>query len=155
PGQFERCRCAGPFNKPLKGTASHYGGRRSFKHCLLTNCYEIHIVMNELIEDKIKQFYSLLLRKQYREIEKLTQGNNLSAEAIENAISEYECTLVPYPINVAFDIIEISSSKPKSWSVVAPIYSSEEGFSDLSIELTIIQTTNGHIYVELDNIHVR
>jgi hypothetical protein len=51
--------------------------------------------------------------------------------------------------------VEVENSNPKEWSVVAPIYTSEEGCSDLSIELSLIENGKEIYKSELDNIRVR
>ena len=79
----------------------------------------------------------------------------MSSNEIRESISDYGCQLVPYPENLKLDIVKVENSSPKEWSVVAPIYTSEEGCSDLSIELSIIDNGKGLYKSELDNIRVR
>ncbi len=107
-----------------------------------------------MIENKVEAIYSMLLNKEYQQIESLTQGIRLNAKEIENSILDYGFTLVPYPETIELDIIEIAEAKPKSWSIVAPVYTKEEGLSDLSIELTLVKNGNKKLRIELDNIHV-
>lgn len=106
-------------------------------------------------EETIKNIYSLLLDGKYQRIESLTDGIRLSAQEIAKAIRDYGRTLAPYPKTVGFDVIKIEKADSKVWSVVAPIYTLEEGLSDLSMELTIIKNGPESFKVELDNIHVR
>ena len=107
-----------------------------------------------MIEKTVRTLYSLLLNRQYQQIEKMTEGIRLNSQEIEGAISDYGRNMAPYPEHVEFDLIEITGSNPKSWSVVAPVYTMEEGLSDLSLEMTLTQIDADLLKVELDNIHV-
>ncbi|WP_419663838.1 hypothetical protein Dvar_40610 [Desulfosarcina variabilis str. Montpellier] len=105
--------------------------------------------------EPIKNLYSLLFEGNYQQIEQITEGIRLNAKEIESAIKDYGKTLVPYPKDVAFDVIKIDANNSEEWSIVAPIYTLEEGLSDLSIELTLIQSGPESFKIELDDIHVR
>ncbi len=108
-----------------------------------------------MIENTVRYIYSFLLAKKYEELEHLTGSKNLSAAYMMECIDEYGCHLMPYPESINLDVVEISKSSPKEWSVVAPIYTIEEGMSDLSLELTIIDNNEDIFQTEVDNIHVR
>ena len=85
----------------------------------------------------------------------MPQGIRLKANEIDNAILEYGRVLISYPDQINLDVIEIENSYPKSRNVVAPVYTVEEARSDLSIEMTLIQSSKDQYKIELDNIHVR
>lgn len=53
------------------------------------------------------------------------------------------------------DIVEVRGAVPPTWSVVVPVYTREEGRSDLSVELTIVELNGERYGVALDNIRVR
>lgn len=106
-------------------------------------------------EETIKKFYSLLLNRKYQQIESLTDCNRLSAKQIADIVKDYGRTIVPYPEKIKFDVIKVEKADSEEWSVVAPIYTLEEGLSDLSIELTLIKNGPDSFKIELDNIHVR
>jgi len=108
-----------------------------------------------MIEPTVRHIYSLLQSQQYDAVEKLTNGIRLSAADIEEAISEYGYRLAPYPDSVELDIVEVTGSMPREWSVVAPIFTVEEGLSDLSIELSVVENGQEIYRSELDNIRVR
>jgi hypothetical protein len=108
-----------------------------------------------MIEQTVRLIYSLLLNKAYADLASLTGGVRLSARDIEECITEYGCELVAYPENIQLDVVGISGSSPKEWSVVAPIYTAEEGISDLSIELSLTESGEAILKSELDNIRVR
>jgi len=107
-----------------------------------------------MIEKIIIDVYTLLYNKKYKELARLTNNTRLSSNDIEESILEYGRQLIPYPNEVVFDIVEVINSKPKELSIWAPIYTKEEGLSDLSFELTLIEKNDMTYKVELDNIHV-
>jgi len=108
-----------------------------------------------MIESTVRLVYAHLLAKQYSELEKITYGSRMTAREIEEAVSEYGCELTDYPESIQLDVIEVEGSKPKEWSVVAPIFTKEEGLSDLSLELSITENGKPVYEIELDNIRVR
>ena len=108
-----------------------------------------------MIEETVKHLYSLLFSKKYEDIEAFTQGVRMSSAEINECISEYGCKLVPYPEEIALDIVLVEGSDPKEWSVIAPIYTEEEGLSDLSLELSLIDNNTTFYKTGLENIRVR
>lgn len=62
-------------------------------------------------------------------------------------------TLPPDDAYKAMDIVKVQNAEPPKWSVIMPLWTKEEGRSDLSIELTIIEE-HGSFQIELDDIHV-
>lgn len=112
--------------------------------------------MNDTSFAKIDEIVSLLAAREYASIELVTASKRLLAEEIEGTILRYGRTIIEPPKNFhsMIDAIEIEGASPRSWSVVVPLWTAEEGRSDLSIELTIIEDS-GSPRVELDNIRVR
>jgi hypothetical protein len=51
------------------------------------------------------------------------------------------------------NVVEIKNAKPNRWSIAMPLWSKEEGRSDLTVEITVIEREGGEL-VELDDIHV-
>lgn len=80
----------------------------------------------------------------------------LSAAEIEQAVRAYKFTLVVWPVerDCPIDIVEIDGTSPRAWSVQASAYTLEEGRSDLTLEMTLIEKESGQFRVELDNLHV-
>jgi len=98
-----------------------------------------------------------LINSEYELIEQLTNGIRLRAVDIKEAIDSYGRTLIMPPdieYDNLIDIIEISNSIPKKWSVKFDLWTKEEGKSDLSLEMTLIESNNELMNVEFDDIHV-
>lgn len=51
-------------------------------------------------------------------------------------------------------MLAIDGSEPQAYSVVAPLWTQEEGRSDLSLELTLVDRFSGAYDVEVDSLHV-
>jgi hypothetical protein len=93
--------------------------------------------------------------RRYAELEALTQGHRLSAQEMRNAISGYGRKLVSPP-DEAFelmDVVQVQGAHPPQWSVRMPLWTREEGRSDLSIEVTVVGGAEP-FRMELDDIHV-
>jgi len=43
---------------------------------------------------------------------------------------------------------------PGAWAVLVPLWTREEGMSDLSMEATVVESPGGGVSVVIDNIHV-
>lgn len=110
---------------------------------------------NTELQKPVRQVIDLLVRGQYEELQSLTAGIRLSATEMRNAVLSYGRQLVPPP-QEAFDLMDVvmvRDSRPPKWSITMPLWTCEEGRSDLSIELTVIQREGG-FEIELDDIHV-
>lgn len=100
---------------------------------------------------------TLLATGQYYELERLSEGNRLSRSDMQIAVTSYGRRLLPLPHEVLEDIDYVAcvGAQPARWSVVVPLFTAEEGRSDLSLELTLIGQGEYRYAVEIDNIHVR
>ncbi len=110
----------------------------------------------EKLNYTVKVLTDFLARKEYYELSKFTGGIRLSATDIEQSVNEYGREVIEFPEEgyQQLDIIEIDNSTPKQWSVNVPVYTKEEGMSDLTLELTLIDTPSELYGAELNNLHV-
>ena len=111
--------------------------------------------MPNRLEQPVRQVLSLLAKRQYAELESLTEGVRLKATDIANVVADYGRTIIVPPDDAyqLMDVVEVTATLPPRWSITMPIWSKEEGRSDLSVELTVIE--DGRSYrIELDDIHV-
>lgn len=103
----------------------------------------------------IQRVVDHLIRGDYAAVEVLTAGQRLNAGEIERAITDYGRRLVPPPADAGpRSVVEIEGSKPERWSVYVDLWTSEEGRSDLTLELTLTDSTRDMYDVQVDNIHV-
>jgi RHS repeat-associated protein len=75
---------------------------------------------------------------------------------VGQAFLEYGRRLVRPPDDAfaELDRIRVRTDGPEQWSVIMPLWTQEEGLSDLCVSLTLIARPEGGYRVELDDIHV-
>lgn len=100
----------------------------------------------------VRHLHQLLADRQYEELEAISGGKRLSAENIAKAIGAYGSRVVDPPKALKLDVVKMAS-RPGSWAVSVDIWT-EEGRSDLSLELTLTETDGPLCSVEIDNLHV-
>jgi hypothetical protein len=104
----------------------------------------------------VKLVSDLLAKKQYDELVKLSNGVRLTPVEIEKAVKDYGREIIPLPQEgfSQIDVIEVEGTNPRKWSVNVPVFTMEEGMSDLTLELTLIESWRSHYRVEVDDLHV-
>ncbi len=77
----------------------------------------------------------------------------LRASDVERTIAEYGRTLVPPPMDAdgLMDVVPVGTGN--AWHVMTPLWTAEEGRSDLSARLTVVCGSDG-THVELDDVLV-
>jgi hypothetical protein len=108
------------------------------------------------IKATTQQIVKMLVEGEYDEIEYLSSGCRLKADEILKAVSEYSGSLI-MPPEGAFnnlDVIKIEGKNPSQWSVNVNLWTTEDGESDLTLELTLIDNDKDILKTEVDNIHV-
>ena len=111
--------------------------------------------MNEQLRQPVRKVVELLVSARYAEIEALTEGIRLSASEMTKAITDYGRQLV-IPPDEAFelmDVVEVRDAQPPRWSITMPLWTREEGRSDLSLELTLSGDQKA-FRIEIDDLHV-
>lgn len=112
--------------------------------------------MNNNIQKTVRLAVKLLVNGEYQGLAELTKNTRLHAEQIQEGVDEYSGTL-EMPPDSAFnhiDIVEIAGLPPKKWSVRFDLWTCEEGRSDLSVEMTLFESDDEFLRIELDGIHV-
>jgi len=106
-----------------------------------------HLV-SELVTLLASGDYDALLRKAPR--------SRVDAKQLASAVKDYGRQIMPLPpANYQLiDCIPVRGSKPQAWSVVVPLFTREEGRSDLTLELTISQSQTGRLVAQIDGMHV-
>ncbi|WP_193367728.1 DUF7668 domain-containing protein [Pelagibius marinus] len=106
------------------------------------------------LQPAILELVDVLMRGEFERLELDGRIGRLTAAELSRALSEYGGKLVPLPDD-AFDSadcypIEGEASK---WAVDLPLWTREEGRSDLTLALSI-KEDNGKVLVEIDDLHV-
>ena len=111
--------------------------------------------MDSRIRNVTHMIVQLLVSGNYAQLEQETKGRRLSAKQIQRAVEEYgpHLRMPPDEIFNSLDAIEVTGAASGTWSVRCDLWTQEEGPSDLSLELTVIDQGES-LQVEIDNIHV-
>jgi len=106
--------------------------------------------------EAISRIVALLAEGRYEDVTQLCAGSRLSAEEMKTAVAMYGRTIVPLPQEAATLISSVRSRNAvdPTWSVVVPLFTREEGRSDLSLELTMTESKPGSVAVHVDDLHV-
>lgn len=99
---------------------------------------------------------NLLAAGDYVTAERMTRGRRLSASDLQRAVEDYGGTLVPLPAEALenLDVVEVRDSDPAAFSVVVDLWTAEEGRSDLTLELELVDRFEGAYDVMIQNLHV-
>ena len=100
-----------------------------------------------------RNILSLLVSKDYEALENITKCNRLTAKDIQNCVKEYGKSIIEPP-NEAYSKIDIVRIKgTMEYSVNMPLWTKEEGRSDLTILLSI-NLAKSYNTICIDDIHV-
>lgn len=107
-------------------------------------------------ESVIREVIADLARGEYAAVERRSAGVRLSADDLATAVAEYGRRLVPAPPEepLPLDVVAISNADPPAWSVDSPLWTAEEGRSDLTLQLTVRAEPAGGYRIEVDDLHV-
>lgn len=105
------------------------------------------------IEVTARYLHELLANRKYVEMEHISGGRRLTADELAESIRDYGCCVTSPPEHLQLDVVKVETAADK-WSVNVPIFTSEEGMSDLTLEVTMTMTGDSLCRVEIDNIHV-
>ncbi len=108
------------------------------------------------IEAAIRVLVDLLVRQEYLTIERLSRGRRLTAAELESAVADYGRTVAP-PGDGWWDHVEITpveGTGDRSFHVAAPLWTREEGQSDLTLELRLTEIAPEAYDTEVEDLHV-
>jgi hypothetical protein len=96
-----------------------------------------------------------LVRGDFDRVVARCETSRLSSEDLASVIADYGKTLMPAPREAydALDAVRVKGAAMPTWSVRIPLWTREEGRSDLTVELTIV-LGEGTPRIELDDLHV-
>lgn len=107
------------------------------------------------IKEAILLFVNALADCEYDNAVRLCDRSRLTASDLGNVVSDYGRTVVRPPQNFYkyVDCIAIEGRPEPAWSARVPLWTLEEGRSDLTLELTIVET-GGRLLLEIDDLKV-
>ena len=107
------------------------------------------------IQNVIYQIVSTLADGEYTMVVRECYKSRLQAGDLAKAISDYGKTIVKPPSNFVeyLDCVAVRGRADPTWSVRAPLWTLEEGRSDLTLELTVTETERRTL-IEIDDLRV-
>lgn len=97
-----------------------------------------------------------LAQGDYAGLCRMARVSRLGPEDLERAVRDYGRHLIPLPVAAfgTLDVLPVSDTQPQRWSVVVPLWSREEGRSDLSLEISVEDSTALTYSVAIEDLHV-
>ena len=96
--------------------------------------------INDYIE-RIQNYVACLANQDYQATQKLTLSDSVPIQEIQHRIEEYENHIISLPAN-AFDLAQIYQVTEKQIDIFLPLWSKEEGRSDLTLCLSCFKDEN-------------
>lgn len=93
------------------------------------------------IRKAVVSVLGLLVQKEYQAVAALTAAGakQLQAEDIERTMESYPGTMrMPDENELEFDVVQVEGMWPRQFSVDAPVFTFEEGRSDLTARMTVV-----------------
>ena len=109
----------------------------------------------ELLKVTARSLAERLARGEYEAVVAESSASRLTADELRDVVREYGRTLVapPEAAYQALDAVAVRGATHPTWSVRAPLWTKEEGRSDLTLELTVVLKEDRPSF-ELDDLHV-
>ena len=101
----------------------------------------------------VRYVVGLLAARQYDALERLSKGNRLSASKLRQAVEDYGRTVLPSPVGYE-EPAAVTDAEPQSWWVDVDLHTAEEGRSDLTLSLTLVDSPEAIYGVQVDDLHV-
>ena len=110
--------------------------------------------MDTKLRDPIRSLVGELVQGHFAQLERDGRSGRLSASELQETLREYERTLITLP-DEALNLAEVHAvaGQRTCWAVDVPLWTAEEGRSDLTLSLTISETRDG-VQLEIDDLHV-
>lgn len=97
------------------------------------------------LAEVVKSLVGLLVAGEWPELGRLVPGSRLSIEDMRVAVADYGRTLAMPPQETfdKLDVVDIAATSQQTVSVRFPLWTVEEGRSDLELVLTITEVADG------------
>ena len=117
---------------------------------------EAHMNQSEKLQRTLRDYRVVVGRIRLRRLASLTRGVRLSAEDMRRAVADMERTLVMPPgPQIDADIVEVTEAGLLGGQLSFHSYTREEGPSDLSLELSVVDSDADPLEVAIEGLHVR
>lgn len=109
----------------------------------------------DIVQTATLQIANLISDGQYAGAVQACSSSRLTDADIAGVIRDYGRTFVQLPADFSeyLDVVAIEGRSRPTWSIRAPLWTLEEGRSDLTLELTVADNIDGPS-IELDDLKV-
>ncbi|WP_156026080.1 DUF7668 domain-containing protein [Sphingomonas phyllosphaerae] len=109
----------------------------------------------DAIEKVVFRLLEALADGEYATAIRKCSNSRLTADDLDRTISIYGRTIIKPPLHLFehLDCVAIQGRADPAWSVRAPLWTLEEGRSDLTLELTVTEV-NRSLFTEIDDLKV-
>ena len=109
----------------------------------------------DVLRSTVREMMDQLAREDYESAVKRCVKSRLTSDDLRTVIRDYGRKVVPPPLDAygKLDAVQVRGAAVPTWSVRAPLWTEEEGRSDLTLELTIA-LGSGAPSIELDDLQV-
>ncbi|MWA06540.1 hypothetical protein F8568_040580 [Actinomadura sp. LD22] len=105
----------------------------------------------------VRVVVGMLVRGEYEELETLTEARRLTAAEIAAAVRRHGRDLISPPDEAfrAIDAVAVprEQADERAFRVAFPLWTAQDGLSDLAFGLTVAEVMDGVWTVELDGVH--
>lgn len=110
---------------------------------------------NEQLYSQVKAMLDLVAIGQFEALVRGAVRSRMSAAELKAIVLEYGRKPIRPPDSFVrqVPVVPIDHAQPEAWAVYAPLWTEEEGRSDLTLDVTIILLGDGVAY-EINDLHV-
>ena len=111
--------------------------------------------IDEVLIHEVRDVVERLVRREFEVLEVDGRIGRLTAEELARAVDDYGRTLVEIPDRgwELADSYEIEG-RSAAWAIDLPLWTQEEGRSDLTLSLSVSRTEQEGVVVQIEDLHV-
>lgn len=108
------------------------------------------------LRQTVARLMGFLARRDYPAFCGSARRSRLTSQEVDAAVRGYGRTVIAPPADAfgLLDVVAVTGSVPPRWSVVVPLWTEQEGRSDLSLEITVEDADGPDYVVEIEDLHV-
>jgi len=108
------------------------------------------------VVEVVRSLVGMLVAGEWLELGRLILGSRLSIDDIRVAVADYGRTLTMPPRETfdRLDVVEVAGAPQRTLNVRVPLWTIEEGRSDLELVLTITEIADGLWHAQVDSVLV-
>ena len=110
--------------------------------------------LDESLVPALRDLVQRLVHREFSALEADGRIGRLTVEELARAVDDYGRSLVAIPES-GWDLADACeiAGQTNAWSIDLPLWTEEEGRSDLTLSLSVARD-NGSVRVEIDDLHV-